>query len=70
MYNMKNLFRKVRNKEVKKDTREWYTAEMLTEDGKPYRTATRAINEYEAIGLIISRSPEKNRFVRITKGEL
>jgi hypothetical protein len=66
---MMNLFKTIKNI-TKRDTREWYAAEMISPDGRPYRRGVKATSEYEAAGIIALNMPEGNRILRVVKGEL
>lgn len=66
---MLNLFKKI-NKVIKKDTREWYTAEMLTAKGEPYKRGARARNAVEAAGQIALNMPDGSVIKRVYKGDL
>lgn len=64
---MKNLLKTVK-KAMQKE--EWYSADMLTAKGEPYRRGVKAINKYEAAGKIVLNMPKGSVIVDIRKGEL
>jgi hypothetical protein len=65
--NLLNIFK---NDVTKKDTRQWYRADMKTRDGSPYRTGVKANNLYEAAGIIALNMPKGNVIVNVEKGML
>jgi hypothetical protein len=67
MLKMNKLFNKVKNI-TKRDTKEWYTANMIAPNGTRYRKGVKANNEYEAYGLIAMNMPEGNVIINIAKG--
>lgn len=69
MKNILNVFKKAK-KAVKKDTREWYVADMITPSGFEYKTGVRANNEFEARGYILHDAYEGNKIVNIRKGQV